>query len=318
METDLARRTIKQLNLSTTGFEKMPLRTRRRESFEEVDQIVPWGDLVVLIAPHAPKGGDPKGGRTPFPAESMLRIQQWYTLSDPAMAEVLHDIPFYRNLSGPNAAQSRLSSESTILKFRHLLEEHKLTKQILQTINAKLANQSLLLNARTAVDVTLIAAPNPTRNKTGERDSEMLQTKKGNQWHFGMKAHVDVDSDSGLVHSVVGSAASVNDVTQAHASCMCEECHVFADAGYQGVEKHAYTQDIKAKWLVAMKPGKQRALDKSTLLCELINLLEKTKAGIRVKAEHPFLVPRRQFGHEKMRCRGLVKNTVRPKAPCAL
>ena len=220
METDLARKTIKQLNLSTTGFEKVPLRTRRRESFEEVDQIVPWGDLVVLIAPHAPKGGDPKGGRPPFPAESMLRIQQWYTLSDPAMEEVLHDIPFYRNLCGPNAAQSRLSSESTILKFRHLLEEHKLAKQILQTINAKLANQSLLLNARTAVDATLIAAPNPTRNKTGERDSEMLQTKKGNQWYFGMKAHVDVGTDSGLVHSVVGSAASVNDVTHAHASCM--------------------------------------------------------------------------------------------------
>ena len=176
---------MKQLSLSTTGFEKAPLRTRRREFLEEMDRVVPWGDLVALVAPYAPKGGGAKGGRPPFPVAAMLRIhflQQWYSLSDPAMEEALHDIPLYRDFCGLDAAQTRLPDESTILKFRHLLEEHKLADQILQTVNAKLAKQGLMLKAGTAVDATLIAAPSSTKNKDGERDPEMHQTKKGNQW----------------------------------------------------------------------------------------------------------------------------------------
>lgn len=303
---------MKQLNLSTTGFEKAPMRTRRRVFLEEMDRVVPWGDLVALVAPHAPKGNGPKGGRPPFPVEVMLRIhflQQWFGLSDPAMEEALHDMPLYRDFCGLDANATRLPDESTILRFRHLLEEHELAERILQTVNARLSERGLLLKAGTAVDATLIAAPSSTKNKTGERDPEMHQTKKGNQWYFGMKAHIGVDADSGLVHSVVGTAANVNDVTQAHALVHGEESDVFVDAGYQGVEKREDTQGIKAKWHVAMKPGKRRALDKSTPLGELINRLEKTKAGIRAKVEHPFRILKRQFGYVKVRYRGLAKNT---------
>jgi IS5 family transposase len=214
---------MQQMNLSVTGFEKAPLRTRRRQFLEEMEQVVPWAELVALIEPHAPRGGGAKGGRPPFALLTMLRthfLQQWYALSDPAMQESLHDIPLYRDFCGLDAAHSRLPDESTILKFRHLLEEHKLADQILEVVNAKLGQRGLLLREGTAVDATLIAAPSSTKNKDKARDPEMHQTKKGNQWYFGMKAHIGVDADSGLVHSVVGTAANVSDVTQAHALCM--------------------------------------------------------------------------------------------------
>ena len=158
--------------------------------------------------------------------------------------------------------------------------------------------------ASRAFAATLIAAPSSTKNKSGERDSEMHQTKKGNQWYFGMKAHIGVDADSGLVHSVVGTAANVDDVTQAHALVHGQESDVFADAGYQGVEKREDTQGIQAKWYVVMKPGKRWALNKDTPLGELLNQLEKAKAGIRAKVEHPFRVLKRQFGYVKVRYRG--------------
>ena len=312
---------MKQLSLSTTGFEKAPLRTRRREFLEEMNRVVPWGDLVALVAPYAPKGGGAKGGRPPFPAATMLRIhflQQWYSLSDPAMEEALHDIPLYRDFCGLDAAQTRLPDESTILKFLHLLEEHELADQILQTVNAKLAKQGLMLKAGTAVDATLIAAPSSTKNKDGERDPEMHQTKKGNQWYFGMKAHIGVDADSGLVHSVAGTAANVNDVTQAHVLVHGDEIDVFADASYQGVENREETRGIEVKWHFAMKPGKRRALDKSTPVGGLLDKLEKTKASIRAKVEHPFRVLKRQFGYVKVRYRGLAKNTAQIKTLFAL
>lgn len=234
------------------------------------------------------------------------------------MEEALHDISLYRYFCGLDVAQTRLPDESTILKFRHLLEEHKLAERILETVNAKLAKQGLLLKAGTAVDATLIAAPSSTKNKDGERDPEMHQTKKGNQWYFGMKARIGVDADSGLVHSVVGTAANVSDVTQAHALVHGDETDVFADAGYQGVESREETQGIKAKWHVAMKPGKRRALDKSTAVGELLDKLEKTKAGIRAKVEHPFRVLKQQFGYAKVRYRGLAKNTAQLKTLFAL
>ncbi len=167
----------------------------------------------------------------------------------------------------------------------------------------------LLLKSGTAIDATLIAAPSSTKNANGERDPEMHQVKKGNQWHFGMKAHVGVDADSGLVHTVVGTAANVNDVTQASALVHGEETDVFSDAGYQGVAKREETQDIKANWHVAMRPGKRKALDKSTPMGAIMDKLEHVKARIRAKVEHPFRVIKRQFGFVKVRYRGLMKNT---------
>ena len=159
------------------------------------------------------------------------------------------------------------------------------------------------------VDATLIAAPSSTKNSSGERDPEMHQTKKGNQWHFGMKAHIGVDADLGLVHTVVGTAANVNDVTQAHALLHGAETDVFADAGYQGVSKRQETQDIGVNWHVAMRPGKRKVLDKSTPMGAILDQLEQAKARIRAKVEHPFRVIKRQFGHMKERYRGLAKNT---------
>ena len=203
----------------------------------------------------------------------------------------------------------RIPDRVSILRFRHLLEEHQLAPQILAVVNATLADKGLMLKSGTVVDATLIAAPSSTKNKDGERDPEMHQTKKGNQWHFGMKAHIGVDADSGLVHTVVGTAANVNDVTQASQLVHGEEADVFADAGYQGVAKREEVQDIPANWHVAMRPGKRRALDKDTPMGDVLDKLEHVKASIRAKVEHPFRVIKRQFGHVKMRYRGLAKNT---------
>ncbi|MBW7903309.1 MAG: IS5 family transposase [Rhodocyclaceae bacterium] len=264
-----------------------------------------------LISPHAPARGA-KGGRPAFAVETMLRIhfiQQWFNLSDPAMEEALYDMALFREFVGLDAGEDKLPDESTILRFRHLLEAHNLSLQILATVNAILAAKGLLLKSGTVVDATLNAAPSSTRNSRGERDPEMHQTRKGNQWHFGMKAHIGVDADSGLAHTVVGTAANVNDVTQAHALVHGEEADVFADSGYQGVAKREETQEIKANWHVAMRPGKRRALDKATPMGELMDRLEQVKARIRTKVEHPFRVIKRQFGHVKVRYRGLLKNT---------
>lgn len=302
---------MKQMSLNTVGFERRIKRTRKREFLDEMNVVVPWPELVALIAPHAPAPGS-KGGRPPFAVETMLRIhflQQWFTLSDPAMEEALHDTPMFREFAGLDIGEDHLPDESTILRFRHLLEARDLGSQILFTVNAMLQAKGLLLKSGTVVDATLIAAPSSTKNKDGKRDPEMHQTKKGNQWHFGMKAHIGTDAESGLVHTVVGTAANVNDVTQAHALVHGEESDVFADAGYQGVQKREETQDIDVEWHVAMRPGKRKALNKDTPMGAIMDKLEKTKASIRAIGEHPFRVIKRQFGHVKVRYRGLKKNT---------
>jgi len=299
------------MSLGESGYERKTKRTRKREFLDEMNLVVPWAELVSLIAPHAPAPGA-KGGRPPFAVETLLRIhflQQWFNLSDPSMEEALYDTPMFREFTALDMGEENLPDESTILRFRHLLERHSLSLQLLATVNATLTAKGLLLKSGTVVDATLIAAPSSTKNSSGERDPEMHQTKKGNQWHFGMKAHIGVDADSGLVHSVVGTAANVNDVTQASALVHGEETDVFADAGYQGVAKREETQDIKANWHVALRPGKRKALDKSTPMGAIMDKLEKTKASIRAKVEHPFRVIKRQFGHVKVRYRGLAKNT---------
>jgi len=276
--------------------------------------VVPWRELVGLIATASPVATT---GRPPFAHGTMLRIhflQQWFGLSDLAMEEALFETPLYRDFAGLSGSE-RIPDCVSILRFgktlspRHLLEEHQLSIQIQATVNNTLAAKGLLLKNGTAIDATMIAAPSSTKNSSGELDPEMHQTKKGNQWHFGMKAHIGVDADSGLVHSVVGKAANVSDVTQASALVHGEEADVFADAGYQGVAKREETQDIKATWHVAMRPGKRRALDKATPMVAVLDKLEHLKASIRAKVEHPFRVIKRQFGYVKVRYRGLMKNT---------
>ncbi|AMM24790.1 IS5 family transposase [Variovorax sp. PAMC 28711] len=299
---------MKQISLGASGFELSSKRTRKRDFLDEMNLVVPWAELVGLIQPHAPAG---KTGRPPFAVETLLRIhfmQQWFTLSDPAMEEALYDVPLYCEFARLDPGMSRLPDESTILRFRHLLEAHGLALQIMATVNAMLTQRGLLLKSGTAVDATLIAAPSSTKNKDGLRDPEMHQTKKGNQWHFGMKAHIGVDADSGLVHTVIGTAANVNDVTQANALLHGQESSVHGDAGYQGAHKRLDArQDLT--WHIAMRPGKRRMLDRTAEIDALIDKVEQLKASVRARVEHPFRVIKRQFGHVKVRYRGLAKNT---------
>ena len=273
-----------------------------------MERVVPWAALVELITPYAPEG---KRGRSPFAVETMLRIhfmQQWFGLSDPAMEEALFDVPLYREFAGLDNGNVRLPDESTILRFRHLLETHKLAGPMLAAVNDVLRDKGLMLRIGTVVDATLISAPSSTKNDSGQRDPEMHQTKKGNQWYFGMKAHIGVDAQSGLVHTVKGTAANVNDVIEANGLLHGDETNAFGDAGYQGAHKRPDAKD-GVTWHVAMRPGKRKALDKSTKLGALTDEIERLKASIRAKVEHPFRVIKRQFGFTKVRYRGLKKNT---------
>ncbi len=289
------------LNLTTK-------RTRKREFLDEMNLVVPWSELGALVSPFTHEG---KKGRPPFAVQTMLRIhfmQQWFGLSDPAMEEALHDVPLYREFAGLDNWTTRLPDESTILRFRHLLEKHKLAAQMLAVINDMLATKGLMLRAGTVVDATLIAAPSSTKNASGTRDPEMHQTKKGNQWYFGMKAHIGADAESGLVHTVRGTAANVNDVVEANSLLHGNETDAFGDAGYQGAHKRVDAASSVA-WHVAMRPGKRAALDKSKPIDALIDEVERIKASIRAKVEHPFRVIKRQVGFVKVRYRGLKKNT---------
>ena len=293
---------------SSLGLGTSTKRTRRREFLDEMDRVVPWSDLVAEIAPFMPAG---KRGRPPFPVESLLRIhfmQQWFTLSDPAMEEALHDMPLFRDFAGLGGWDDRLPDESTILRFRHVLEKHKLAERILATVNLLLGAKGLMLRSGTVVDATLISAPSSTKNASGERDPEMHQSKKGQQWFFGMKAHIGVDADSGLVHTVRGTSGNVNDVVEANSLLHGHETNVFADAGYQGAHKRPDAKE-DVTWHVAMRPGKRKLLDKADPIDALTDQVERIKASIRAKVEHPFRVIKRQFGHVKVRYRGLAKNT---------
>jgi transposase, IS5 family len=299
---------MKQADL---GLHLSTKRTRKREFLDEMERVVPWADLVALIAGYAPEG---KRGRPPFALHTMLRIhlmQQWFGLSDPAMEEALHDTPMYREFAQLDWTQ-RLPDETTILRFRHLLEEHKLADQMLSVVNDMLGSKGLLLRKGTVVDATLIAAPSSTKNASGERDPDMHQTKKGNQWHFGMKAHIGVDAESGLVHTVKGTPANAHDVTEANALLHGDETDAFGDAGYQGAAKRPDAKE-SVNWHVAMRPGKRAALDKTKKLDSLIDQVEKIKASIRAKVEHPFRVIKQQFGFVKVRYRGMKKNTAQLK-----
>ena len=282
--------------------------TRRELFLAEMEQVVPWKALLALIEPHYPKRGRP--GRQPYPLVAMLRIhflQQWYALSDPAMEEALYDTPVMRRFAQLGGLAD-IPDETTILNFRRLLERHGLARKILAKVNAHLSRQGLSLRGGTIVDATIIAAPSSTKNQDGERDPEMCQTKKGNQWHFGMKAHIGVDDESGLVHHVECTAANVADVTQMHKLLHGHEETVCGDSGYTGADKRAELQHVDAGFLIAEKPSKLRAM-KNKRGRHYAARWEHYKASVRAKVEHPFRVIKRQFGYTKVRYRGLAKNT---------
>jgi IS5 family transposase len=284
-----------------------------------MEAVVPWKALIDLIEPHYPKAGS-KGGRPAYPLETMLRIhlmQQWYDLSDPAMEDALIEVPTMRRFAGIDLISERIPDETTILGFRHLLEKHNLGKQIFETVKAHLKDQGMSMKQGTIIDATLIAAPSSTKNKKGERDPEMHQTKKGNQWYFGMKVHIGVDKDNGLIHSIETTSANVHDLTPAAELLHGEETVVYADSGYQGIEKREEMKGKAVGFRVAMRPGKRRALP-DTPEGRLDDLIETAKAHIRAKGEHPFRVIKRQFGFQKTRLRGMMKNGCKVNVLAAL
>jgi IS5 family transposase len=250
----------------------------------------------------------------------MLRIhllQQWYDLSDPAMEDALIEVPTMRRFAGIDMISDRIPDETTILAFRHLLEKNDLGKQIFEVVKAHLKANGMAMKQGTIIDATLIAAPSSTKNKAGERDPEMHQTKKGNQWYFGMKVHAGVDKDSGLIHSVIVTAANVHDLTAAADLLHGEEKVVYADAGYQGIEKRPEMEGKGIGFRVAMRPGKRRALP-DTPEGRVDDLIETAKAHFRAKVEHPFRVIKRQFGFQKTRLRGMLKNLCKVNVLAAL
>jgi len=309
----------KQLGFSDYELTTAKKQTKREKFLSEMEVVVPWQALIDLIEPHYPKVSK-KGGRPPYPLATMLRVhllQQWYSLSDPAMEEALIEVPTMRRFAGINLISDRIPDETTILTFRHLLEKHGLGEQIFETVKAHLSERGMTMRQGTIVDATLIAAPSSTKNKEGKRDPEMHQTKKGNQWYFGMKVHAGVDKDSGLIHSVVVTAANVHDLTPAAELLHGEEKVVYADAGYQGIAKRPEMAGRTTDFRVAMRPGKRRVLP-DTSEGRLADLVETAKAHIRSKGEHPFRVIKQQFGFQKTRLRGLAKNRCKINVLAAL
>lgn len=298
-----------QTSFSELEYATKKKQTRRDRFLAQIEAVTPWDALTQVIEPHYPNSGG--RGRPPIGLERMLRMyvaQQCFGLSDEGIEDALYDSQAIRRFVGINLNREAAPDATTLLKFRRLLEEKQLTESIFQAINAHLAEKGLFLREGTIVDATLIAAAPSTKNKNKERDTEMHQTKKGNQWHFGMKAHIGVDAQSGLVHTLVGTAANVHDVTQAQALLHGDEADVFGDAGYQGAEKREENLELPVNWHIAMRPGKRKALP-GTLLGELMEKVGQAKASIRAKVEHPFHVVKNLFKHRKTRYKGLAKNT---------
>ena len=298
-----------QASFSDLEYARKKKLTRRDRFLADLEAITPWDALLAVLTPAYPSGGGP--GRPPIGLERMLRmylVQQCFGLSDEGMEDAIYDSQAIRRFVGIDLSQESAPDATTLLKFRRLLEEKHLTESLFQAINARLAERGLFLREGTIVDATLIAAPSSTKNQHGDRDPEMHQSKKGNQWYFGMKAHIGVDAHSGLVHSVIGTAGHVADITQAEALLHGDETAAFGDAGYQGIDKRPESQAQPVSWHVAMRPGKRRALSRSDE-DEQQEWLEQTKASIRAKVEHPFRIVKCLFGHRKVRYRGLFKNT---------
>jgi IS5 family transposase len=295
---------MKQITFADTEYAGKRKQTRKELFLIEMDQVVPWNGL---IEPFYPKG---EGGRPAYPLMTMPRVhlmQNWFGYSDPAMEEALYETTILRQFAGLNL--ERIPDETTILNFRRLLEKHELAAGILAVINGYLGDRGLSLRQGTNVDATLINAPSSTKNKDGKRDPKMHQTKKGNQYYFGMKAHIGVDDESGLVHSVVGTAANVADVTQVDKLLHGAESVVCADAGYTGVENRTEHDGREVIWQIAARRSTYKKLGKRSALYKAKRKIEKAKAQVRAKVEHPFRVVKRQFGFVKTRFRGLAKNT---------
>lgn len=297
---------MSQLSFSDAEGQAKKRKVTRREKFlSQMDKLLPWREMERLIAPHYSKS---LRGRKPFPLSSMLRIhcmQLFYNLSDPAMEDTLYEVESMRRFA--SITIDTVPDETTILNFRHLLEQYELGEKLFNKINRYLEKQGLSFKEGTIIDASIIEAPTAIKNKSGKRDPEMHQTKKGNEWHFGMKVHIGVDDVFGLIHSVKTTAANVHDIVVSHDLLHGKEQRVLGDAGYRGIEKRDEHKKRKVNWLISQRPGVRKRLKKS----EPEFCLERLKAELRAKVEHSFGTIKGQFGYRKVRYRGLKKNTNR-------
>ena len=282
-------------------------RTTRREKFlAQLEELTPWQKLTQQLSKGYQKAGP---GRPPYPLETMLRIhimQLVYNLGDAEMEDYLYEVESMRRFAHLRLSES-IPDETTILNFRHYVEDHKFGKKLFETINQHLADKGLKLREGTIVDATIIAAPTSTKNADGERDPEMHQVKKGNEWHHGMKMHIGVDDGLGLIHSIATTAANVHDITQTDKLLHGDEQRVWGDAGYLGVDKREEHAARAVDWLIAMRPGRRAKLAKTSPLAQA----EKIKASVRAKVEHAFIYIKRVFHYSRVGYRDLAKNTNR-------
>lgn len=306
---------MKQMTLATgTGFEKHGRATRKAEFLARMEALMPWREFGALIEPHYPKVGN---GRPPVGLERMLRmycIANWFNLSDEACEDALYDIAAFRAFCRIDLGRERVPDATTLLHFRHLLEAHQLGTALFARVGQLLMQQGMKLSGGTIVDATLIAAPPSTKNREKQRDPEMHQTKKGNDWHFGMKVHIGVDSRTGLVHSATVTAANVHDSQQVAHLLHGEETRFYGDSAYRGQAQRERLRAIapKAKDFTNRRAHRNRPLtegDKET---------NRRKSSVRSKVEHPFLTLKRLWGFAKTRYRGLKKNANRAFAMLAM
>jgi len=283
-------------------FQRYGKKTRREHFLDEMEAVMPWAELMSLLEPHYCKG---EAGRKPVGLWIMLRVyflQQWFSLSDPGVEDALYESPVLRRFVGVDLGRAPAPDETTILNFRHLLEEHDLCGQMLDAVNLYLASRGIRITTGTIVDATIIHAPTSTNNERKQRDPEMHQTKKGKQWFFGMKAHIGVDSKEGIVHSVCSTAASVSDIHMLPELLHGDERKVWGDAGYQGQTEAIHEAAPQAQDMTSRRVKTKAGVDQAE------KRKNRTKARVRAKVEWPFRIVKRVFGFTKVRYRGLKKN----------
>jgi len=287
---------------SQAEFQKYGRKSRRELFLDEMERIVPWTALLAVVRPHYAKAGN---GRRPVGLEIMLRtyfVQQWFNLSDPGMEEALYESPVLQRFVGVDLGAAPAPDETTICRFRHLLEKHDLCGMMLEAVNIHLEAKGIKIATGTIVDATIIHAPSSTKNASGERDPEMHQTKKGQQWYFGLKAHIGVDAKQGTVHSLATTAANVADCHMLPELLHGEERKVWGDGGYQGQTKAIQEVAPKAQDMTCKRTRYKNRVD------QLQKIKNRSKLSVRAKVEHPFRILKRIFGFDKVRYRGLAKN----------
>jgi IS5 family transposase len=287
---------------SQSSFEKYGRKSRRELFLDEMELVVPWAELQALVEPHYPKAGN---GRRPVGLSIMLRtyfMQQWFNLSDPGVEEAFYESATLRRFAGVDLGVAPAPDETTVLRFRHLLEKHDLCGAMLEAVNLHLEAKGIRIATGTIVDATIIHAPSSTKNEKKERDPAMHQTKKGKQWYFGLKAHIGVDSKEGTVHSVCTSAANVSDVHMLPDLLHGEERKVWGDGGYQGQTKAIQQAAPKAQDMTSKRTRFKNYVD------EVAKKKNTIKARVRAKVEHVFRILKRVFGFDKVRYRGIAKN----------